>query len=148
MVHKSSLRWSDKLVALAMMSKSGDQECPVILKMSQFSKEKKNSLTWHSDAFYTHKNGCKMSLHIYANGADDGKDTHLSAFLYLMKGPYDDKLTWPLGEKLQVKLLNQISDNEHHSEIMTFDDDLPENCAVGLKIVTKLKVVVVQLDLF
>ena len=78
-----------------MMSKSGDQECPVILKMSQFNKEKKNSLTWHGDSFYAHKNGSKMSLHTHANGVDDGKDTHLSAFLYLMKGPHDDKLTWP-----------------------------------------------------
>ena len=54
-VHESSLRWSDKLFALVMMSKSGDQECPVILIMSQFNKEKTNGFTWYSDSFYTHK---------------------------------------------------------------------------------------------
>ena len=33
-VLESSLEWSDKLVAMAMMAKSGDQSCPVIFKMS------------------------------------------------------------------------------------------------------------------
>ena len=35
-VLESLVKWSDKLVAMVMMSKSGDQECPVIMKMSQF----------------------------------------------------------------------------------------------------------------
>ena len=138
-VHESSLRWSDKLVALVMMSQSGDQECPVIMKMSQFNKGKANSFTWHSDSFYTHKNGYKMSLRIYGNGVGNGKDTHLSAFLYLMKGPHDDKLTWPLRGKFEIKFLNQISDNEHHSDIVTYDDDAPENFAGRVKSRDKAK---------
>jgi len=37
------------------------------------------------------------------------KGTHLSIFLYLMKGPHNDELTCPLRETFEVKLLNQIS---------------------------------------
>ena len=38
-----------------------------------------------------------------------------------MKGAYDDSLSWPLKDKLEVKLLNQISDSHHHS--ITLNDD-------------------------
>ena len=103
---ESSLQWCTKLVAMAMMPKSGDQESPVILKMPQFNKEKSNSSTWHSDPFYTHNNGYKMSLRIYAAGVSEGKSTHLSVYLCLMKGPHDDELTWPLKGKFEIKLLN------------------------------------------
>ena len=55
----------------------------------------------------------------------DGKGTHLSVFLYFMKGPHDDELTWPLkGRKFEIKLLNQISDSEHHSRTLTYDDNI------------------------
>ena len=133
-VLESSLRWSDKLVAMAMMSKSGDQECPVIMKMPQYIKEKIiNDGTWYSDPFYTHNNGYKMSLGVHAAGDGKGKGTHLSVFLYLKKGPHDDKLTWPLRGKFEIKLLNQISDSEHHSETVTYDDDVPKYCADRVK---------------
>ena len=41
-----------------------------------------------------------MCLKVYANGVGSGEGTHVSLYLYLMKGPYDDKLEqsghWPL----------------------------------------------------
>ena len=33
---------------------------------------------------------------------------------YVMKGPNDDQLVWPLEGHSEVKLLNQISNSEHH----------------------------------
>ena len=42
-----------------------------------------------------------------------------------MKGPHDDGLTWPLRGEFEVKLLNQVSDGDHHSETVDFDDDTP-----------------------
>ena len=120
-VLESLVRWSDKLVAMVMMSKSGDQECPVILKMSPFNKQKKYNVQWYSDSFYTHHKGYKMSLHIFAAGYGDGQGTHLSVYLNLMKGSHDDELTWPLRGTFEIELLNQVSDSEHHSVILNFD---------------------------
>jgi len=40
-----------------------------------------------------------------------------------MKGSHDGKLTWPLRGKFEVKLLIQISDCEHHSFTVIYDDD-------------------------
>ena len=56
-----------------------------------------------------------MCLCTDAAGNGEGRGTHLSVYLFLMKGPHDDELTWPLRGKFEIKLLNQISDSEHRS---------------------------------
>ena len=138
--------WSMQLDSLAAITaSSGDQVCPVILKMPGFAATKKNEEKWFSDPFYTHDKGYKMCLCVDTEGFDDDSDsadssddgsnnssTHLSVSLYLMKGLYDDKLTWPLEGKFEVKLLNQASDDTHHSETVYFDDDTPAEAVYGV----------------
>ena len=109
---------------MVMMSKSGDQECPVIFNMIEFNEQKNNNTEWYSDSFYTHSKGYKMCLNVHAVEAIKGIRTRLSLYLYVMKGSYDDELTWPLRGEFEIKLLNQISDSEHHSEIVTYDDSV------------------------
>jgi len=46
-----------------------------------------------------------------------------------MKGPHDDKLTWPLREKFEVKLLNQISDCEHYSLAIVYSNCIKDDYA-------------------
>ena len=129
-VLESSVRWSDKLVAMVMMSKSGDQECPVIFKMSTFNKQQKSNAEWYSNPFYTHNKGYKMCLKVFAAG-NDGRGAHLSVFLCLMKDPYDDNLAWPLRGKFEIVVLNQISDSEHFLMTVTFDDRASDSTAAG-----------------
>ena len=116
-------KWSIILDVMATMLQSGCQSCPVTIKMSEYNDKKKDKVQWYSDPFYTHNNGYKMRLCVYAGGNGSGKGTHLSVFLYLMKGPHDDELTWPLRGNFEMKLLNQISDSEHHSMRMIYDDN-------------------------
>ena len=70
-----------------------------------------------------------MCLCVYAAGHGNSKGAHLSVYLYLMKGPHDDELTWPLRGEFEIKLLNQISDSEHHSVTVIYDDDTPDSIA-------------------
>ena len=119
----SFLEW---LVAMAVMSESGDQQCPVIMRL-EVNKQKDNNIEYYSNPFFTHDKGYKMCLLINPSGYGDGKGTHLSCSLCLMKGPHDDRLTWPLREIFEVKLLNQISDSHHHSFTVTFDDATPDD---------------------
>ena len=128
-----SVGWSNKLVAMAMMSKSGDQECPVILQMSTFNRLKENDVTWYSTPIYTHNKGYKMCLNIDAAGYGDGEGSYLSVYLLLMKGPHDDELTWPLRGKFEIKMLNQISDDQHHSITVTYDDKTPKDSTSRVK---------------
>ena len=70
-----------------------------------------------------------MCLNVDAAGYGDGKGTHLSVFITLMKGPHDDELTWPLRGILEIKLLNQISDSEHHSVTNILDTASSNACS-------------------
>ena len=84
-----------------------------VIKMSQFSQLKVNNDAWCSPGFYTHTCGYKMCLCVYVNGHGVGKGTHVSVYLYLMKGENDDALTWPIRYKSTVTLLNQLKDDHH-----------------------------------
>ena len=79
--------------------------------MSEYTKKKSDKVMWYSDSFYTHHKWYKMYLYIRAAGYSGD---YLSVQLYLMKGPYDDQSRWPLQGHCEVKLLNQISNSEHH----------------------------------
>ena len=85
-------------------------------------------IQWYSNPFYTHNKGYKMCLYVDAAGDGDDKGTHLSVFLFLMKGPHDDELTWPLRGEFEMKLWNQITDSEHHSVTVAFDEDTSVTC--------------------
>ena len=86
---------------MAMTSTSGDQVCPVILKFIM--------------KFDTNNKGYKVCLEVYPADCETGKGTHLSCYIVLMKGPHDDNLSWPLRDKFEMTLLNQISDGHHRS---------------------------------
>ena len=100
-------------------------QCPATIKMTKYEDDKANNTHWNSNPFYTHNKGYKMCLRVDANGVGSGRDTHLSVFLYLTKGPHDNKLTWPLRGKFEIKLLNQISDSKHYSRTLTYNDSTP-----------------------
>ena len=62
-----------------------------------------------------------MCLAVDASGYGDGKDSHVSAFLYLMKGEYDESLKWPFRGDVTIQLLNQTS-MEHLTVTIHFND--------------------------
>ena len=124
---ESSLGRSAKLAAMVLVSKSDNQMCPVILKMSNYEQLKNSDVTWCSDPFYTDHKGYKMIMEVYPNGFINGKGTHLACFLILTKGPHDDSLLWPLRNAFELKLLNQISDSQHHLATVNYDNS-PHNC--------------------
>ena len=81
--------------------------------MSEFTNKKKSNFDWYSVPFFSHDNGYKLQFNVFANGWDSS-GTHMEVYLYLLQGPHDNELTWPLRGQFEVKLLNQISDDEHH----------------------------------
>ena len=52
-------------------------------------------------------------LNVDANCDVSGKRTHLSLYVYLLKGEYDDQLQWPFNANITVQLLNWSGDNIH-----------------------------------
>ena len=87
---------------------------PPEMIVDNFEKLKKEDEEWYSSPFYTHIGGYKMCLGIYANGLGDGKNTHVSVVVHMMKGEFDSHLKWPFKGEVTVQLVNQKKGGEHY----------------------------------
>ena len=61
-------------------------------------------LSLYSPPFFTSLHGYRMCLRLYLNGDGQGKGTHISIFLVIMKSDYDDLLIWPFKQKVSYTL--------------------------------------------
>ena len=59
-----------------------------------------------SPPFYSHPKGHKLCLSVFANCKNIGKSTHVSVYVTLMRGEYDDQLKWPFEADIVVELCN------------------------------------------
>ena len=98
------------------------------IQFSGFSDREYNNEVWYSPGFYTSPGGYKMSLRVDANGDGIGEGTHVSCFICLMSGEYDDVLEWPFQGEVTVELLNQLEDKNHYKETIEFDESTPQEC--------------------
>ena len=99
--------------------------CPAEVTMTDFEQHKKDDDQWFSLPFYSHPKGYKMCLRVDANGHGQGKNTHTSVYIHLMKGEFDDQLKWPFRGEVTVKLLNQKQGRGHHDGTVSCTDDTP-----------------------
>ena len=95
------------------------------IRFGEFNKRKSNNEEWCSPGFYTSPGGYKMSLDVDANGSGNGKGTHVSYYIFLMSGEYDDVLEWPFQGEVTIELLNQLEDRNHHRDTIEFDESTP-----------------------
>ena len=68
-----------------------------------------------------------MCLMVDANGNGTGAGTHVSMFVYLMRGEYDDRLVWPFRGTITIELINQINNWEHVKYTLCFHDGAGES---------------------
>ena len=109
-----------------------DDIAPVIFKMSNFTDKLKCAGPWYSKPFLTFDKGHRMCLVVHVGGYGDGEGTHLSVYLYLMKGPYDDELElsghFPLNTTFKVELLHQLDDYNRFSTYITINNTACSEC--------------------
>ena len=91
---------------------------PWIIKMEGFREKKEYAEEWLSDPVYSHFGGYRMCLKVNANGNAIGEGTHVSVYVFLMRGENDDQLKWPFKGTIKVSLLNQLVDRQHHTKQM------------------------------
>ncbi|KAJ1134516.1 hypothetical protein NDU88_000967 [Pleurodeles waltl] len=63
--------------------------------------------SYYSPSFCTHPFGYRLCCRLYPNGDGSGKGTHVSLFLVVMRGDYDDVLRWPFQQKVTFLMLDQ-----------------------------------------
>jgi hypothetical protein len=80
---------------------------PVTFTLDNFHERKDNNEFWLSPYFYSHKYGYKMQLKVFPNGTGEGAGTHISMFVLIVPGEFDDLLAWPFCGIITVHLINQ-----------------------------------------
>ena len=110
-----------------------NQVAPVMFNVVKFSQWLSSKEKWYSYPFFAFSEGYQLCLQVYAAGDGNGEGTHVSVYLYLMKGPHDDKLEqsghWPLRGTFTIELLNQLNDSDHYSHMVQFHHHLWRECS-------------------
>ena len=68
-----------------------------------------------SESFYSSINGYKMKVSFYPRGTKSKRNGYSSVFLVIMKGEYDEALSWPFRHKVVFTLIDQKRDPEKRS---------------------------------
>ena len=97
---------------------------PCYTVMDNFSQHKKDGDTWCSTPFYSGPKGYKMHLQVDANGDGSGAGTHVSVFVQIIKGEYDDTLTWPYAGTITYEIINWKEDSNHVKYTSGFSEEL------------------------
>ena len=87
---------------------------PFTVTVPDFKIKKQLGISWYSLPFYTHPHGYKMCLNVDANGYGEGRNNHVSVFVFMKKGDYDEQLKWPFRGCITIRVLNQAGDDEGH----------------------------------
>jgi hypothetical protein len=72
--------------------------------------------------FYTHSSGYRMCIRVVPRGLGKGKGTHISLFVYLQKGQFDDHLKWPFRGEIAIQIVNQAGDHDHFGNSVIYND--------------------------
>ena len=83
---------------------------PFYFIMANFKHLKNAGCSWFSDPFYTHPGGYKMSVTVFPNGFADGRGTHLSVYVSIIRGEFDNQLHWPFNGEVNVQTYNHTTD--------------------------------------
>ena len=95
------------------------------LIMAKFNEYKRDNDSWYSPPFYTHLNGYKMCLRVDANGIASARGTHLTVFVCLMRGEFDEQLKWPFRGNITIRLVNQ-EDKDNILKTIRFTERLSQ----------------------
>ena len=115
----------------ALLETSINPTSPFYFAINNFEHYKKSDLCWHSPPFYSHSGGYKLMVQVWPNGVGTYKGTHMSVFLVVMRGEYDDQLKWPFTGEVTVRLLNRsksggsTQNTGHRDTTICFDNSTP-----------------------
>ena len=99
-------------------------------ELTGFSKKKDDNDRFKSSTFYSSPKGYHMRIEVDVNGYGMRKGTHISAYVHILEGKYDDKINWPFVGKVTCEILNQLEDKNHNTRILHIDKE--DNTLVGM----------------
>ena len=73
---------------------------------------------WHSPPFYTEPVGYKLCIKV--SKSESG--THMSLYVYIMRGEYDSRLEWPFKGSITIQLVNHKKPEDNHEVTLRFSE--------------------------
>ena len=107
---------------------------PYDFTVDRCKQRQNDNADYYSLPFLTHKGGYKMCVRVCVNGMGAGKGTHLSVYVYMMRGENDDDLTWPFCGNIEIQLLNQIGESGHHVQIVDISESIHPSVAGRVRV--------------
>ena len=82
----------------------------------------KNNYMFNSGPFYSHPGGYKMMVTVYPNGARERKGTHVSIYIGICLGEFDDSLKWPFDGAVTIQAYNRTLKEWSAETTVTLND--------------------------
>ena len=82
------------------------------------AKAKGGGLELKSEPFLTSRYGYRLGASIFPDGNGSGEGNHLSVYIRVLPGCYDNILEWPFRLPISFRFLDQCSDPEKQQDIL------------------------------
>ena len=97
---------------------------PFYFQMNNVRHYMKADCIFYSDPFYSHPGGYKMFISIHPNGLGSHKHTHLSLFIIICRGEFDDQLQWPFDGNITVEAYNRTTEKWSNQQTIVMNEQL------------------------
>jgi TNF receptor-associated factor 4 len=94
---------------------------PFYFSVSNFQHYQSNELPFFSESFYSHPGGYKMEVEIHPNGFTDARGTHMSLYVVILRGEFDDQLRWPFDGSITVQAYNRTTERWSNDHTITMN---------------------------
>ncbi len=106
-VRKLEMQLKDQASAVVPpVQPSSSKVPPVELVVTDVKQLRQQRDDWTSEPFYS-RGGYKMVLNVHPYGSQGGFGTHLSVYIYIIKGEHDHQLKWPFLGEVTITLVDQ-----------------------------------------
>ena len=112
------LTWSDHLLHT---TQSNDVVLPATFVYDSFQHDMDNDSSWISPSFYTSTKGYRLYFTAVPNGHHFARNKKCLSILFsVLPGRFDRSIPWPFEGKLNISILNQKENANHHSTDIDF----------------------------
>ena len=107
---------------------------PFYFAIFNFSYLKITNQRWLSDPFYSHPGGYKMVISVYPGGFKNTTKSHMSVYITLRRGEFDDQLQWPFNGEITIETFNRSREQWSEQKVIEMSQEV-----CGVDYVSKTK---------
>ena len=77
---------------------------------------------YRSEGFYSHPGGYKMNVTVYPHGVVNHRGTHMSVYVSILRGEFDDQLRWPFDGSITIQAYNRTTEQWSNKHIIVMNE--------------------------